>query len=66
MVKYFAICAPWALSKFGEAVMDGSVPESDCGGESRTKRRAFVWISDSVRPECYPRQSPTEDDRSPY
>jgi hypothetical protein len=31
MVKYFAICAPWALPAFDDVVMDSSIPASDFG-----------------------------------
>jgi hypothetical protein len=30
-VKYFAICAPWALAALDGAVMDGPVPANDFG-----------------------------------
>jgi hypothetical protein len=30
-LKYFAICAPWALAALDPVVMDGSVPTRDCG-----------------------------------
>src|SRR5580658_4070035 len=63
-VKYFAICAPWALAAFAGVVMDGSVPASDCGWESRTKLQAIVRKPDTVRPDSYSRQPLAGDDRS--
>src|SRR5277367_254445 len=64
MVKYFAIWAPWALASFDGVVMDGSVPASDCGWESRTKLQAIVRNADTVRPEICSRQPLAGDDRS--
>src|SRR5208282_6040715 len=56
-VKYFAICAPWALAACDGVVMDGSVPPRGCGWESRAKLQATVPNPDTVRPEFYSRQS---------
>src|SRR5271156_4634387 len=65
-LKYFAICAPWALASFDGVVMDGSVPASDCGWEPGTKLQAIVRNADTVRPEFCSRQPLAEDDRSAW
>src|SRR5579859_7929375 len=62
-VKYFAICAPWALAACDGVVMDGPVPPRGCG-ESRAKLQAIVPNPDTARPEFYSRQPLAGDDRS--
>src|ERR1700733_3693751 len=63
-VKYFAICAPWALAACDGVVMDGAVPVRDSGRESPTTLQAVVRIPDTVRPDSYSRQPLAGDDRS--
>src|SRR3984957_15356308 len=60
-VKYFAICAPWALAACDGVVMDASGLPRHCGRESRTKLRAVVPIPDAVHPEFYAWQVLTGD-----
>src|SRR5580658_8582163 len=52
-VKYFAICAPWALAACDRVVMDASGRPRHCGRESRAKLPAVVPIPDAVHPEFY-------------
>src|SRR5580658_7455647 len=55
-VKYFAICAPWALAACDGVVMDAPGPPRDCGCESRAKLQAVIPSRDAVLPESYSRQ----------
>src|SRR3984957_4102690 len=52
-VKYFAICAPWALAACDGVVMDSSVTPRDRGWESRAGLRTMVPNPDTVHPEFY-------------
>src|ERR1700691_1855476 len=56
-VKYFAICAPWALAACDGVVMDASGLPRHCGRGSRAKLRAVVPNPDTARPEFYSRQA---------
>src|ERR1700741_2562248 len=62
-VKYFAICAPWALAACDGVVMDGSVPPRGCGWASRPKLQANCAESRYCSACFYSRQTLAEDDR---